>query len=1768
MVGIAVSPEVNLGIHSSTVIRPFRLIEGTKATEGNGHAASREKLRAVLEKKGDILPAEHKFTQLIGRVSERLGVPDQTELMVMDTEELEAFFHPESRTIAFTRGFVRYFLEQGLSITEDHIAAVMGHELEHAHVIGDDYVEKLRSSYFERIKATQNHAEEYRADAEAMRRLSKAGYNPTAVVEVLRAFPLTLGRSDLGHPEQIDRIRKLEDRLADDEHPLSHTTKEQTPIDTGLIEWFAQDSPVYNSTEKLLHSSPQDLHQSLLESSAQKAYWETHSVMKHTERVAEAKALVAQEEQPLQRLTHKLMILSALHRRTYFIEDEPLRNIFMRWEDPDNADTLLSTELGKLPPGVKRTLENAFSPIDKSQGTQEVLAAGEFREQVQPQVITNDNLQTIEGRMAEMESAVDTTIHNLLNSFNQKIADQKQRAILGINPTSIDAIDHQEKFIEEVRASYEAGEISEDLLLTVFSQLDSSYQTKLEQEKVTSRRDKGLRVPEEVTKTLVDLRDNEARNAFMGKIKLSLALAFVDSPKPTGEVASRLSSIITAESYLSQDTSRVVSEVLLRGEDVTTWEDYLKGLSRETLPAIIRDLEQVKADYEFQPLFSPLRSLHRSYSQSSLSVERQHRVLISQETSNQSEIDFLRQMVVKELFVRGCQPSYEFNADEMPAFDTVSLSFDEWRAIALDPEFKQYRDSWVLKQYASKLIAQLPIEPELQQQVTEASYYDAGRSLSGKELVALIKALPEDTLKLPPYLDYRVRNFSKTEVPVDEYDAYIAYMKLVNGFIKKHPEKTDTFTLPLSEEMISGHLLNLLTDRFKIEGVDEGTAFMRSIEQLVSDKYSLNYSSLPDRALKRISELSPNQLHDLVNYLKHRPELDEATTFFKEALTLFAQVDTTGRAPGIREKRAGIVWDYETIVTVVRNHQENSVDWVNENFHPSELRDVLLVAIGSQLPATRKKIYPLLSQSSDRGTGRNSVHFDFLIYYLEVKKSGSYFTKDNFIGEGKLKDRFNDLLTRRYSFSTLAAKSNIYAGRYHSFKLGGSFDEIAMQGTPHQQFIAEALLEAEGVLFNREIQLLERIGALQNITRFPSFVRDILLEMMFQDELARAQTPEQIIEVGKLLLPLFNESSSLKPSLAIQVMRAEISHNPNIVKNPEEFIKLLESYLPTPSLARNSFLNLVENSAPLTPEQLRKIISMRMSSEGKTNESDTAPSTFIFNKLGELNREEKSQTLLWILGMTSEKPNCITNIENDFDGHLNNLPKSVIGSTEEEKEMLFKRMLLGAEGVLDIEAVPQEQRQIVEAQKREFLKTLSVNLLPDTMPNVDLFRNIFVTVLESSDPSHSSRTLIKIINRLTDAQIAGKQLPPEEVLTIALNELGVVGKKVSQSLAELDWVPDSYKRTLKKAQEEGASVPKRALLILAEDAGLLDDNAPIRIVSFNDLIGAASNKQAALLTVEVNDESVGLPRGRHEVVGKFKRPSAQKTENINHDLRVLRGILDILNREGYAETLPRDFSAQISNAVRRELDFAEEREFSKSIRADLNERNTTRRFKVSIPDIYYASDDVMMEAVAPGISLRTYNDLREAGGERLAASDYGVISERDVNQTLVTEALAELIATGNIHADLHPGNIFVDRQGYLTLIDLGMHEKLTSKQRFNTISLIAGLATGNERFVRQALYNLGWNLGDNKLDLKRFNFGENAIQLLRASQRTQTPPSEILGSIILATSKLSTFTKGFSNAELARMLIDVVDIREASRIIAHLIQAGARDFLTRRRELK
>lgn len=1718
------------------------------------YSSAREELRSTIEVKGEILPSSHEFTQLIQMVSQRLGIPDQTELAALDTEEADAYFDPNSRTMVFTRGLARYFLDNGLELSEDHIAAVLAHELEHAQVLGEDYVARVKSSFSERLKNVQHHAEEYRADAEAMRRLSKAGYNPKAVIEILRAFGLTSGRSDLGHPEEIDRIRKLEDRLADDEHPLSHTTKEPTPLEKDIINWLSQDSVIYDQTEKLLHSSTGELAQSLQSAETQQQFWDIYRLKRNVDRVAAAKALLRQEDQNLERLAVKLLIHQAFYSNDPFVEGKSTKLDAMLVKSLASEYGGISAEERSL---MSQTMEpfflaNKIPPLFKSSG---------FRDEVATEIPTGLPIITLPAEISEVERIVDTAIRERFNLLSTKTLSEDEQ-----------------KFYTELRGCYQTGQINSDLLLTIYSSLDLKHQTALHQEASQRYQARGLRDSEKSTVGLIDLRNATGRDQIMAQIKFALASSFVKVPQVSDEDIKILGSTIAHDTGLNAQEVGILATTILKSETAHSWVDYLQTQNKDSLKRIIQGVKFLE-ERESELRFSPIRSFHQSYlacANQMSSTERWRSFASAGDYGlDASGLRAIRMLAAREFYLKGYPQGFRYDFYHRLPPGQINLTMEEWD-LAVEGHanytMADERAEWALVRYIDQ-IKQGVINPEL----TEYAQKYAGVSNSTSLSIEQIQAMMDHSLWEPDRLQRMVfktiQNWTEArKFPEGKPDVYFPDFKLPHlsqqdrkeilsilrnayKIFKDNPIDSKQVKKHYYEErprpeQIGSLLLDVLIQDIEATSIPIKEATLQALRQLTAEGVLLNYDSISAETISNIGLFTDNDIDTLIQELKNNPSLSaneqDLIENFK-LLRLVAESDRVdlARTPGSES----------SIKAILSNQGNEAVNWVIQNFSSSNQRDIILIGLYEFATDDQKahfdpQIQTNLTEHPDIFGGKRTANFEFDIYYRDVKVDKE--SGERFKGEGRLAKNFDDLLRRRHPFSTLGFRSHSAASQiYNGLRTGAE-----KYGSIYQTYLADRLLKNEEIIFNRNLPFDQRVQSLTDAAPYKSIVRDIHLEMLLQDELQQLQADEDKVQVGRALLPLFTAKSSLKSPLAVEVFKAELTTNPDLVRNFNGFITLLTQYMPEPSLSRNYFLNQFENASPLTIDQLKQLNALRMSSEGKKAEDDSAPMTFVMNKLGELNREEKIKTMLWLLNMGSEKPKAVLQMERTFDGHLNSLPAAIAMSTEDEKEVIYKRFLLGAEGIVDLEAVKPEQLDAASAQRRRFIQVLSERLLPDSMPKAGLFRNIFATIIDSSDPAHATRILIKLINKFTEAGVQGKQLPPEEVIALGLNELGVVGKKVSQSLAELDWVPDSYKKTLRRSQAEGEVVPKRALMMIAEDAGLLNENAPIRIVSFDQLAGAASNKQAISLTIEVNDGSVGLPRGLHKVIGKFKRPSAQKTENINHDLKVLRNILNVLNQQGYAEALPRDFSAQISDAVTKELDFPKEKQFSEELRTDLLERNTKRKQKVAIPRIYFTSEDVMLESVAPGISLRAYRDLREQGSEQLIASGYGALSERVINQTIVTEALSELITTGKIHSDLHPGNIFVDQQSNLTIIDLGMHQRLTQQQRFATISLVAGLASGNEAYLKRTLQGLGWNLGDTPLGLTRFNFADNTMRLLRVSQKAQTAPPEILTSVILATSKLTTYTSGFTNAELFRMLVGTLNKREAPKILAHLVKSG------------
>lgn len=166
---------------------------------------------------------------------------------------------------------------------------------------------------------------------------------------------------------------------------------------------------------------------------------------------------------------------------------------------------------------------------------------------------------------------------------------------------------------------------------------------------------------------------------------------------------------------------------------------------------------------------------------------------------------------------------------------------------------------------------------------------------------------------------------------------------------------------------------------------------------------------------------------------------------------------------------------------------------------------------------------------------------------------------------------------------------------------------------------------------------------------------------------------------------------------------------------------------------------------------------------------------------------------------------------------------------------------------------------------------------------------------------------------------------------------------------------------------------------------------------------------------------------------KVQRPHIQ--EVISTDLEILKDIVTIARKYIY-ELQNYDLSGivhEIQNAMRKELDF-------------VYEAQSIVRFKklygkdVGVPDVYwsYTTEKILTMEFVEGTKANQVNDLQSNG-----------INPADIAQKCIESMFTQIYEKGYFHADPHPGNIFVSKEGKVIFLDYGIMGRLNENQRRN-----------------------------------------------------------------------------------------------------------------------
>lgn len=290
--------------------------------------------------------------------------------------------------------------------------------------------------------------------------------------------------------------------------------------------------------------------------------------------------------------------------------------------------------------------------------------------------------------------------------------------------------------------------------------------------------------------------------------------------------------------------------------------------------------------------------------------------------------------------------------------------------------------------------------------------------------------------------------------------------------------------------------------------------------------------------------------------------------------------------------------------------------------------------------------------------------------------------------------------------------------------------------------------------------------------------------------------------------------------------------------------------------------------------------------------------------------------------------------------------------------------------------------------------------------------------------------------------------PPAHV-RLALEELGATFVKLGQILSTRpDLLPVAYQLELAKLHDAAPAIPADTVReLIREELGC----EPEEVFASFDIVPLAAASIGQAHAARLTDGT--------EVVIKVRRPGV--VEQVEEDLEILKNLAVQANRRWPAGAAY-DLVALVDEfavTLRGELDYLREGRNAERFAANFADDPD-----VHIPRVFWATTTSRV------LTLERLRGLKVSDATALAAAgvDARALAER------ATEVIARMIFEhGFFHADPHPGNLFIEADGTIGLVDFGMVGELDEELRDRLGILLLAIARADADRITKALLNLG-----------------------------------------------------------------------------------------------
>ncbi|MBI2942242.1 MAG: AarF/ABC1/UbiB kinase family protein [Chloroflexi bacterium] len=289
---------------------------------------------------------------------------------------------------------------------------------------------------------------------------------------------------------------------------------------------------------------------------------------------------------------------------------------------------------------------------------------------------------------------------------------------------------------------------------------------------------------------------------------------------------------------------------------------------------------------------------------------------------------------------------------------------------------------------------------------------------------------------------------------------------------------------------------------------------------------------------------------------------------------------------------------------------------------------------------------------------------------------------------------------------------------------------------------------------------------------------------------------------------------------------------------------------------------------------------------------------------------------------------------------------------------------------------------------------------------------------------------------------------PEHV-RMALGELGATFIKLGQLLStRADLLPPEYQAELARLQDAAPPVPTA----IVRDTVVAELGRPIEAIF-------ATFEPTPLAAASIGQVHAATLLSGREVVVKVRRPDV--VEEVEVDLDILQNLAAVASRrwEFASQYDLVGLAQEFAQTLRNELDYLHEGRSAERFAASF-----ARDPAIHIPPVFWE------QTTSRVLTLERIRGIKISD---LAALDAAHIDRQRLAEQATRIYLKMVFEDGFFHADPHPGNIFVEPDGRIGLIDFGMVGTVDARTREQLVDVLLAVTTRDADRLVDTLLELG-----------------------------------------------------------------------------------------------